>query len=184
MAVSPSNPDDLIDQHLPAGTYFLEVDSIGGAGTYTLTTTLTPATAAVSADLRSDASISRRTWSIVAGDFNGDGRIRPGRRRLGWTARSRCCWATATARSSPRSPIAVGNRGPSIVAGDFNGDGHLDLAVADWLRQSDPAPSRCCWATATAPSSPRSPTRSGSTRMPSWRATSTATASLDLAVAN
>ena len=35
---------------------------------------------------------------------------------------------------------------------------------------------RCCWATATAPSRPRSPTRWVRARTPSWRATSTATA--------
>ena len=49
---------------------------------------------------------------------------------------------------------------------------------------STTTPCRCCWATATAPSSPRSPTRSGRSRTPSWRATSPATADLDLAVAN
>ena len=50
--------------------------------------------------------------AIVAGDFNGDGRPRPGRRQrdsVGNTAvTSRCCWATATARSSPRSPTRSG----------------------------------------------------------------------------
>ena len=42
----------------------------------------------------------------------------------------------------------------AIAAGDFNGDGRLDLAVADCRRRKT---SRCCWATATARSSPRSP---------------------------
>ena len=37
------------------------------------------------------------------------------------------------------------------VAGDFTGDGHLDLAVAKATADT----CRCCWATATAPSSPR-----------------------------
>ena len=38
------------------------------------------------------------------------------------------------------------------MAGDFNGDGKLDLAVGDYARRRR---RRSCWATATAPSSPR-----------------------------
>ena len=41
---SPGNPDDQIDLHVPAGTDYLEVEDLGGAGAYTLTTSLTPAT--------------------------------------------------------------------------------------------------------------------------------------------
>ena len=33
----PGNPDDLIDQHLPAGTYYLTVEVISGTGDYALT---------------------------------------------------------------------------------------------------------------------------------------------------
>ena len=43
--LSSSDPDDLIAQQLVSGSYFLKVDSTGGAGTYTLTTTVTPTTA-------------------------------------------------------------------------------------------------------------------------------------------
>ena len=51
-------------------------------------------------------------------------------------------------------------------------------AASTWPSQTTATtPCRCCWATATAPSSPRSPTRSGAeSRSRSWRATSTATA--------
>src|SRR5437762_10499107 len=43
--VSASNRDDLIDQHLLAGTYFLEVTALSaGSGAYTLTTAFQPAT--------------------------------------------------------------------------------------------------------------------------------------------
>ena len=107
---------------------------------------------------------------------------RPGRRQTlrlrHQTGRSRCCWATATARSSPRSPTPVGtgsSPGYAIVAGDFTGDGRIDLAVANPVSTTR---CRCCWATATARSSPRSPTRSGiGADRASWRATSPATAS-------
>ena len=46
----------------------------------------------------------------------------------------------------------MGSSPDAIVAGDFNGDGRTDLAVANYERQR---PCRCCWATATAPSSTR-----------------------------
>ena len=48
---------------------------------------------------------------------------------------------------------AVGSDPSAIVAGDFNGDGRTDLAVAN-SSGTTPATCRCCWATATAPSSP------------------------------
>ena len=44
--LSSSDPDDLIAQQLARGSYILKVDSTGGAGTYTLTTTVAPTTAA------------------------------------------------------------------------------------------------------------------------------------------
>ena len=85
---------------------------------------------------------------MVAGDFNGDGRLDLATANATPTA-SRCCWATATARSSPRRYYAVGISLGSIVAGDFNGDGRLDLASANrGLRRT--SRSRCCWATVTA----------------------------------
>ena len=57
---------------------------------------------------RSPTRWGRTRSRIVAGDFNGDGRTRPGRRQLRQTTRCRCCWATATAPSSPRSPTRWG----------------------------------------------------------------------------
>ena len=41
---SPGNPDDQIDLHVQAGTDYLEVEDLGGAGAYTLTTSLMPST--------------------------------------------------------------------------------------------------------------------------------------------
>ena len=58
--LSPGDPEDRIDQHLPAGTYFLEVERTEGAGAYTLTATLTPAAAPFHDSLRN-------TINIVAG---------------------------------------------------------------------------------------------------------------------
>ena len=68
--------------------------------------------------------------SIVAADFNNDGRT-----DLAVTdqtsTRSPSSWATATARSSPGSTIAVPGGPYAIAAGDFTGNGQVDLAVAD-----------------------------------------------------
>ena len=58
----------------------------------------------------------------------------------------------------PQVTYAVGQCPDAIVAGDFTGDGRTDLAVANHDRRQR---CRCCWATATARSSPRSPTRWG-----------------------
>ena len=59
---------------------------------------------------------------------------------------------------APPVTYAVGVDPDAIVAGDFNGDGHLDLAVANSRLVRHAGSVRCCWAMATAPSSPRSPT--------------------------
>ena len=73
---------------------------------------------------------------------------------------SRCCWATATAHSEPEQLFAAGDYQSSLVAGDFNGDGRLDLAVANGRQlATTSADLRCCWATATARSRPRSTSR-------------------------
>ena len=67
--------------------------------------------------------------AIVAGDFNGDGRLDLAvanaiRRRLDPPGQRR--------RHVPAGrEYAVGSDPSGIVAGDFNGDGRLDLAVAD-----------------------------------------------------
>ena len=76
--VSASNPDSVIDQYLTAGNYSLVVESTGGAGAYALTTTLTPATAPFQG-----IPVGQGPDAIVAGDFTGDGRHRPGRRKQG-----------------------------------------------------------------------------------------------------
>ena len=68
----------MIDQYVAAGRYSLVVESTGGAGAYALTTTLTQATAPFQ-----PVPVGSYPDAIVAGDFTGDGRTRPGRRKLG-----------------------------------------------------------------------------------------------------
>src|SRR4029077_3239126 len=67
--LSPSNPDDLIEMHLPAATYFLEVESTGGAGDYDLTTSLTPAYG----PFKPFGDQSVYNSPIAVGDFKSDG---------------------------------------------------------------------------------------------------------------
>ncbi len=113
--------------------------------------------------------------SIVAGDFTGDGHLDLAVANDVLRRRVRCCWATATGPSNPsRTSNAVGANPIAIVAGDFTGDGQ----PRPGRRQlTIPTTSRCCWATATAPSSPQVTYAVGiASQTPSWRVTSTATA--------
>src|SRR5207244_1408448 len=67
------NPDDLVVQHLEGlgsgTTYYLKVEGLGGAtGTYTLTTTVRPASSPFQ-----PISLPVQPQAVVTGDFDGDG---------------------------------------------------------------------------------------------------------------
>ena len=110
--------------------------------------------------------------AIVAGDFTGDGRLDLAvANALDDTVS--VLLGNGDGTFQPQVTYAVGADPDAIVAGDFNGDGRTRPGRRQ-LRSTTPC--RCCWATATARSSPRSPTRWGRARSRSWRATSTATA--------
>ncbi|MBV8605876.1 MAG: hypothetical protein JO034_00220, partial [Singulisphaera sp.] len=69
---SPANPDDLIDVHVPAGADYLEVENLGSAVSFTLSTTLTQAnTPFQPIPVGADSGV---LVALVAGDFRGDGR--------------------------------------------------------------------------------------------------------------
>ncbi len=115
----------------------------------------------------------------MAGDFTGDGRTDLAVANFESNDVS-ILLGNGDGTFEPAVQYAVGAGPVAIVAGDFTGDGH-----STWPSPtSDPTMSRCCWATATARLSPRYSTRPGRCQTPSWRATSPATAALDLAVAN
>ena len=116
-------------------------------------------------------------FAIVAGDFNGDGRLDLAVADPYDPGGVSVLLGNGDGTFQPAVQYAVGSNPFSIVAVDFNGDGHLDLAVATTIRhRTSAAKSRCCWATATGHSNPRSSTRSGRSQKPSWRETSPALA--------
>ena len=123
--LSPSDPDDLAAEQLVSGSYFLKVASTGGAGTYTLTTTVAPTTAAFQ-----PLPVGNSPDAIVAGDFNGDGRTDLAVANEGDNTVS-VLLGNGDGTFQPQVTYAVGVDPDAIVAGDFNGDGILDLAVAN-----------------------------------------------------
>ena len=86
----------------------------------------------------------------MAGDFNGDGQTDLA---VANSARNDVSVLLGNGDGTFQTQVtyAVGSEPDALVTGDFNGDGRTDLAVAN----SATTTCRCCWATATAPSSPR-----------------------------
>src|SRR5262249_30700612 len=125
---SPTDSDDLITQHLAAGTYFLRVEGLGGGtGAYTLTTEFLPAippfrpiplgtfadAAPVTGDLNGDGIGDLVTVAEGSPDLSvflglGDGTFRP-----------------------QQQHFEVGEGHFTLGQGDFNGDGRLDLALGN-----------------------------------------------------
>src|SRR4051794_27525682 len=68
---SSEDHDDLISTYVPAGSYFIEVQDLGGAGTCTIALTARPATPPSQPLPVGDQGQSPGT-GMVAGDFNGD----------------------------------------------------------------------------------------------------------------
>jgi hypothetical protein len=135
--LSPTNPDDVIDQHLPAGTYLLKVASTDGAGEYILTATLTPASPTFQAIPVGSPKYAQYSYDpLVAGDFNGDGIP-----DLATVDGVHLGVGDGTFRE-PLAGMGLSAANPEVfamVSGDFNGDGKLDLVVDDLgYNQVDP----------------------------------------------
>ena len=120
---SASNPDDLIEQHIPAGTDYLEVQSRGDAGTFVLSSDLAPASEPYQ-------PINEKLFGPnVFGDFNGD-------RLPDLAGVNGVQLNLGDGTFGPTIPLPVdsdfvgGPNGHAITSGYFDGTGHLDLAVA------------------------------------------------------
>ena len=121
--------DPVIDQHVSQGADVVEVQSLSGAGGYTLSTSLTPASDPYQT-LVLDSSFSEGSYAPLAvGDFNndkipdivasdgvhlgtGDGTFQPA--------------PAGGALVDPTQSLLP----TAIAVGDFNGDHNLDVAVA------------------------------------------------------
>ena len=91
----------------------------------------------------------------------------------------RSCWATAMAHSNPRSPTRLGRTQPRSwrVTSQATAASIWPSPTKDKSSQQGPVPCRCYWATATAPSSLRSPIRWARLLMASLPGTSPGTGS-------
>jgi hypothetical protein len=120
--VSSDNPGDVIDENLAAGDYSLASDSRSGQGAFTWTTMLMPSSAPFQ-----PIPVGWSPDAIVAGDFNGDGRLDLA---VADGDGVQLLLGDGDGTFQPAVTYAAGDSAAAIVAGDFTGDGHLDLAVA------------------------------------------------------
>jgi hypothetical protein len=125
--ISSTDPNGQIDQHIPAGTYFLEVVTSGSTGDWVLTATLTPASPPFES-INVEVSDFGRPY-LAVGDFNGDGIP-----DLATADGVHLGVGDGTFRE-PSVGLGLSAGNPDLigmVSGDFNGDGQLDLVVEGW----------------------------------------------------
>jgi len=117
---SATNPDDLIEQHIPAGRDYLEVQSLGGAGTFVLSSDLAPASEPY------QPINEGLVGPNLFGDFNGDGLP-----DLAGEAGVQLNLGDGTFGPDIPLPVPVDSFsvGGLVTDGYFDGTGRLDLAV-------------------------------------------------------
>jgi len=116
-----------IDQHVAAGNDFLEVQSTSGAGAYSLSTSLTPAS-----DPNQTVGISSNYFEgnyvpLAGGDFTNNGILDLVAADGVHIGTGNGTFETPAAGDALIDPS---QQAAAIAVGDFNGDGKLDAAVA------------------------------------------------------
>jgi hypothetical protein len=124
-ATSPRIPDNRIAQHLPAGTYYLDVASRAGAGTFDLSTTFNRASVPHQALPGGSGMLSLTAANLTADHIPAV--IVPDY----YHSQILVNLGVGDGTFKPPVAIPVGFGPAFILAGDFTGNGITDLAVAD-----------------------------------------------------
>jgi FG-GAP-like repeat/FG-GAP repeat len=127
--LSPTDPDDLIAQHVGKGTFYLELKGLGGLGTFTIMTQEPSSSTPGSA-----ITLGNSTTQIVTGDFNRDGRLDVAIGYLngsGFTFTGGVSVLLGNGDGTFQSPADYPLEGSvsDLAVGDFNGDGRLDIVA-------------------------------------------------------
>jgi hypothetical protein len=143
--LSQAQPIDAIETYVGPGTYSLQVQEVGGTGSFTLNVMMAPSNAPyepipLSGQVPTEYEPE---YGMVAGDFTGDGKldlaVAYDSYYPGFTGEA--VWVflgNGDGTFQPPVPYALTpfNQNyyppspPALVAGDFTGNGHLDLAVS------------------------------------------------------
>lgn len=124
-ARAPGNPDDLIAQHLTAGTYYLRVEALTApAGSYALTTQFQVSSLPFETTPTGGAPLG-----VASGDFNGDGRLDA--LTANYDSRTLSLLrGLGDGTFLPTVNVALGAAPTALVVGRVNGDQYLDAVVA------------------------------------------------------
>jgi hypothetical protein len=128
---SQADRDDLIDLHVPSGSYSLDVIDLGGAGTYALTTALTQSVAPFQPDLQALGSLD------ATGDFNDDGRLdlalisSVGAYGVSYGISILLGNGDGSFQPPLAAPVSFDSPSGSLLVADLDGDGRPDLAMVD-----------------------------------------------------
>lgn len=124
-ARAPGDPDDLISQHLTAGTYYLRVEALTApAGSYALTTQFQVSSLPFETTPTGGAPLG-----IASADFNNDNRLDVLTANYDSKTLS-LLRGLGDGTFLPAVDVAIGAAPTALAVGDVNRDGYLDAVVA------------------------------------------------------